>query len=111
MIDILVKNVIPCTMNSLLAIYLLSITMNKKIDLKKANVYLAAIFLITISIINFFYVVDSLRFFVSTISVVITCCILFRDSTNKTIASAIVSFFRISTAPLNYNLILHHMGF
>lgn len=91
MIDILVKNVIPCTMNSLLAIYLLSITMNKKIDLKKANVYLAAIFLITISIINFFYVVDSLRFFVSTISVVITCCILFRDSTNKTIASAIVS--------------------
>lgn len=106
MIDILVKNVIPCTMNSLLAIYLLSITMNKKIDLKKANVYLAAIFLITISIINFFYVVDSLRFFVSTISVVITCCILFRDSTNKTIASAIVSQIIVFIAELIFVLLL-----
>lgn len=106
MIDILVKNVIPCTMNSLLAIYLLSITMNKKIDLKKANVYLAAIFLITISIINFFYVVDSLRFFVSTISVVITCCILFRDSTNKTIALAIVSQIIVFIAELIFVLLL-----
>lgn len=106
MIDILVKNVISCTMNSLLAIYLLSITMNKKIDLKKANVYLAAIFLITISIINFFYVVDSLRFFVSTISVVITCCILFRDSTNKTIASAIVSQIIVFIAELIFVLLL-----
>ena len=106
MIDILVKNVITCTMNSLLAIYLLSITMNKKIDLKKANVYLAAIFLITISIINFFYVVDSLRFFVSTISVVITCCILFRDSTNKTIASAIVSQIIVFIAELIFVLLL-----
>lgn len=106
MIDILVKNVIPCTMNSLLAIYLLSITMNKKIDLKKANVYLAAIFLITISIINFFYVVDSLRFFVSTISVVITCCILFLDSTNKTIASAIVSQIIVFIAELIFVLLL-----
>ena len=106
MIDILVKNVIPCTMNSLLAIYLLSITMNKKIDLKKANVYLVAIFLITISIINFFYVVDSLRFFVSTISVVITCCILFRDSTNKTIASAIVSQIIVFIAELIFVLLL-----
>ena len=106
MIDILVKNVIPCTMNSLLAIYLLSITMNKKIDLKKANVYLAAIFLITISIINFFYVVNSLRFFVSTISVVITCCILFRDSTNKTIASAIVSQIIVFIAELIFVLLL-----
>ena len=106
MIDILVKNVIPCTMNSLLAIYLLSITMNKKIDLKKANVYLAAIFLITIPIINFFYVVDSLRFFVSTISVVITCCILFRDSTNKTIASAIVSQIIVFIAELIFVLLL-----
>lgn len=106
MIDILVKNVIPCTMNSLLAIYLLSITMNKKIDLKKANVYLAAIFLITISIINFFYVVDSLRFFVSTISVVITCCILFRDSTNKTIASAIVLQIIVFIAELIFVLLL-----
>lgn len=106
MIDILVKNVIPCTMNSLLAIYLLSITMNKKIDLKKANVYLAAIFLITISIINFFYVVDSLRFFVSTISVVIMCCILFRDSTNKTIASAIVSQIIVFIAELIFVLLL-----
>ncbi len=106
MIDILVKNVIPCTMNSLLAIYLLSITMNKKIDLKKANVYLAAIFLITISIINFFYVVDSLRFFVTTISVVITCCILFRDSTNKTIASAIVSQIIVFIAELIFVLLL-----
>lgn len=106
MIDILVKNVIPCTMNSLLAIYLLSITTNKKIDLKKANVYLAAIFLITISIINFFYVVDSLRFFVSTISVVITCCILFRDSTNKTIASAIVSQIIVFIAELIFVLLL-----
>lgn len=106
MIDILVKNVIPCTMNSLLAIYLLSITMNKKIDLKKANVYLAAIFLITISIINFFYVVDSLRFFVSTISVVITCCILFRDSTNKTIASAIVSQIIVFIVELIFVLLL-----
>lgn len=106
MIDILVKNVIPCTMNSLLAIYLLSITMNKKIDLKKANVYLAAIFLITISIINFFYFVDSLRFFVSTISVVIMCCILFRDSTNKTIASAIVSQIIVFIAELIFVLLL-----
>lgn len=106
MIDILVKNVIPCTMNSLLAIYLLSITMNKKIYLKKANVYLAAIFLITISIINFFYVVDSLRFFVSTISVVIMCCILFRDSTNKTIASAIVSQIIVFIAELIFVLLL-----
>lgn len=106
MIDILVKNVIPCTMNSLLAIYLLSITMNKKIDLKKANVYLAAIFLITISIINFFYVVDSLRFFVSTISVVIMCCILFRDSTNKTIASVIVSQIIVFIAELIFVLLL-----
>lgn len=106
MIDILVKNVIPCTINSLLAIYLLSITMNKKIDLKKANIYLAAIFLITISIINFFYVVDSLRFFVSTISVVITCYILFRDSTNKTIASAIVSQIIVFIAELIFVLLL-----
>ncbi len=90
MINIILNNVIPCSVNVFSGIYILSKLMQQKINFKSINTYLVFIFLVTVLVLNFYFVNDLVRIIISTISVGFACFFLFHDEIRKTIASTLM---------------------
>ena len=71
-------------------LYIHSSMLNLKIDLKKASTYFGVIFFTIINYLNFIYMDGFLRFFVSTIILMISSYIIFKDSVHKVFGAVIL---------------------
>lgn len=105
-INLFYNNVIPCTINAFAVIYLLSKILGRKLNFKDYKLYISVAFLVITAILIFFYVNDSVRIVVSTITIFIANYILFRDSINRTLLSTIIEQTILLVAEISFVLIL-----
>ena len=89
MIEKIIQYFLPCLINVMAGIYILSKIMDKKIKLKSIFTYLIIFILNITAIINYLYVDDLIRFFTSIVAVTLGSYILFRDDFHKTFMSVI----------------------
>lgn len=83
-------NFLPCLINILAVIYVLSKILDKKIQWKSVKTYVMVFFLTIINIINYIYIDDFIRFIASTIAILLGAYILFKDDFHKTFLGVIL---------------------
>jgi len=106
LLDILKNNFLPCTLNAITVIYLISKILNCKIDFNKPKVYIITFISIVLSIINYMYVDSYVRILVSTIYTIIYSYILFKENINKVTIAVILEQAVLFIAELLYMLIV-----
>ena len=106
MLDIIRNNLLPCTLNVITVIYLLSKILKNKFDFKDYKNYFAFVLLIVLSIVNFIYVQSFLRFFISTIYTILCAKIMFSDKIYKTVTAVILEQVLIFLSELIYMLFM-----
>ena len=79
MIDILVKNVIPCSINIIVIIYIISKLLNKSFNFNNPKNYIFVVLLIVVNVANFLYFDDLVRIVVSTIFISIADYLIFNE--------------------------------
>lgn len=89
MIDILVKNVIPCSINIIVIIYIISKLLNKSLNFNNPKNYIFVVLLIVVNVANFLYFDDLVRIVVSTIFISIANYLIFNETLNRTVVSTI----------------------
>ncbi len=89
MIDILVKNVIPCSINIIVIIYIISKLLNKSFNFNNPKNYIFVVLLIVVNVANFLYFDDLVRIVVSTIFISIANYLIFNETLNRTVVSTI----------------------
>lgn len=89
MIDILVKNVIPCSINIIVIIYIISKLLNKSFNFNNPKNYIFVVLLIVVNVANFLYFDDLVRIIVSTIFISIANYLIFNETLNRTVVSTI----------------------
>lgn len=89
MIDILIKNVIPCSINIIVIIYIISKLLNKSFNFNNPKNYIFVVLLIVVNVANFLYFDDLVRIVVSTIFISIANCLIFNETLNRTVVSTI----------------------
>lgn len=89
MIDILIKNVIPCSINIIVIIYIISKLLNKSFNFNNPKNYIFVVLLIVVNVANFLYFDDLVRIVVSTIFISIVNYLIFNETLNRTVVSTI----------------------
>lgn len=89
MIDILVKNVILCSINIIVIIYIISKLLNKSFNFNNPKNYIFVVLLIVVNVANFLYFDDLVRIVVSTIFISIANYLIFNETLNRTVVSTI----------------------
>lgn len=89
MIDILVKNVIPCSINIIVIIYIISKLLNKSFNFNNPKNYIFVVLLIVVNVANFLYFDNLVRIVVSTIFISIANYLIFNETLNRTVVSTI----------------------
>lgn len=89
MIDILVKNVIPCSINIIVIIYIISKLLNKSFNFNNPKNYIFVVLLIVVNVASFLYFDDLVRIVVSTIFISIANYLIFNETLNRTVVSTI----------------------
>lgn len=89
MIDILVKNVIQCSINIIVIIYIISKLLNKSFNFNNPKNYIFVVLLIVVNVANFLYFDDLVRIVVSTIFISIANYLIFNETLNRTVVSTI----------------------
>lgn len=89
MIDILLKNVIPCSINIIVIIYIISKLLNKSFNFNNPKNYIFVVLLIVVNVANFLYFDDLVRIVVSTIFISIANYLIFNETLNRTVVSTI----------------------
>lgn len=89
MIDILVKNVIPYSINIIVIIYIISKLLNKSFNFNNPKNYIFVVLLIVVNVANFLYFDDLVRIVVSTIFISIANYLIFNETLNRTVVSTI----------------------
>lgn len=89
MIDILIKNVIPCSINNIVIIYIISKLLNKSFNFNNPKNYIFVVLLIVVNVANFLYFDDLVRIVVSTIFISIANYLIFNETLNRTVVSTI----------------------
>ena len=89
MIDIVVKNVIPCSINIIVIIYIISKLLNKSFNFNNPKNYIFVVLLIVVNVANFLYFDDLVRIVVSTIFISIANYLIFNETLNRTVVSTI----------------------
>lgn len=89
MIDILIKNVIPCSINIIVIIYIISKLLNKSFNFNNPKNYIFVVLLIVVNVANFLYFDDLVRIVVSTIFISIANYLIFNETLNRTVVSTI----------------------
>lgn len=89
MIDILVKNVIPCSINIIVIIYIISKLLNKSFNFNNPKNYIFVVLLIVVNVANFLYFDDLVRIVVITIFISIANYLIFNETLNRTVVSTI----------------------
>jgi len=105
-LKIVVANVIPCTINSFVVMYLLSKILDRKLDFKNYKIYLSITFLVTVALLNFFFVNDLIRIVISTCSVIAVNYYIFHETVNKTIASSIIEQLILTISEIIFVIVL-----
>lgn len=82
-------NFLPCLINILAVVYVISRILDRKIKLTSVKFYFVVFGLIIVNIINYIYIDDFVRIFSSTIALVIGSWILFGDDLHKTFIGVI----------------------
>lgn len=104
--DILLNNVIPCSINILAIIYIISKLLNKNFDFKNIKNYIFVILLIIVNVINFLYFNDLVRIIISTIFIGIINYLIFNETINKTIVSTIIEQMILFISEIIYAICL-----
>lgn len=89
MIDILIKNVIPCSINIIVIIYIISKLLNKSFNFNNPKNYIFVVLLIVVNVAIFLYFDDLVRIVVSTIFISIANYLIFNETLNRTVVSTI----------------------
>ncbi len=89
MIDILIKNVILCSINIIVIIYIISKLLNKSFNFNNPKNYIFVVLLIVVNVANFLYFDDLVRIVVSTIFISIANYLIFNETLNRTVVSTI----------------------
>lgn len=89
MLEKIMMNFLPCLINMVAVIYVLSRILDKKINLQSIKTYLMILFLILLSILNYLYVDNFLRFIVNTFATIISGYIIFKEELSKTVIATI----------------------
>lgn len=89
MIDILIKNVIQCSINIIVIIYIISKLLNKSFNFNNPKNYIFVVLLIVVNVANFLYFDDLVRIVVSTIFISIANYLIFNETLNRTVVSTI----------------------
>lgn len=89
MIDILLNNVIPCSVNIIVIIYIISKLLNKSFNFNNPKNYIFVALLMVVNVANFLYFDDLVRIVVSTIFISIANYLIFNETLNRTVVSTI----------------------
>ena len=89
MIEKIVGNFLPCLINMTAVMYVLSKILDRRTQWKSAKTYTMILFLTILSILNFLYVDDFIRFLVNTFATLISGYILFKEDFHKTFVATI----------------------
>ena len=90
MLEFVLNEILPCSINIVAVIYLISKLLGEKINFKNYKTYLIIILLIIITILNFVFISDMLRVVVSTISIGFCNYFLFKQNLARTVISTIL---------------------
>lgn len=106
MIDILVKNVIPCSINIIVIIYIISKLLNKSFNFNNPKNYIFVVLLIVVNVANFLYFDDLVRIVVSTIFISIANYLIFNETLNRTVVSTITEQLLMFISEIIYTVCL-----
>ncbi|MEG2322550.1 MAG: GHKL domain-containing protein, partial [Bacilli bacterium] len=87
--ELLINNIIPCTINITAGFYVLKTILNVKIDFKDFKVYIAIALLIITNVLNCLFVPNEIRIIFSTILMGIGNYFVFRKKAKETVLSTI----------------------
>ena len=96
----------PCLINIIVVIYIIAKLLNRKIDYKAKKVYLVIIILTLLSILNYYYVIKSLRFTVSTIMIMFFVSFIFNEKKSEIIIITIIEQLILFVSELVYSFII-----
>ena len=97
---------LPCLINIIVVIYIIAKLLNRKIDYKSKKVYLVIIILTVLSILNYYYVIKSLRFTVSTIMIMFFASFIFNEKKSEIIITTIIEQLILFVSELVYSFII-----
>ena len=97
---------LPCLINIIVVIYIIAKLLNRKIDYKAKKVYLVIIILTLLSILNYYYVIKSLRFTVSTIMIMFFVSFIFNEKKSEIIIITIIEQLILFVSELVYSFII-----
>lgn len=106
MIDILIKNVIPCSINIIVIIYIISKLLNKSFNFNNPKNYIFVVLLIVVNVANFLYFDDLVRIVVSTIFISIANYLIFNETLNRTVVSTITEHLLMFISEIIYAVCL-----
>lgn len=86
----IISNFLPCLINMMAVIYVLSKILNTKIKWGSIKTYVVILCLVILSILNYLYVDDFLRFLVNTFATIISGYVLFKHEFPKTVIATIL---------------------
>lgn len=104
MLDILLNNFIPCLINVIAVIYVISRLLGKKINFKDYKLYLMIIALGIVGVLNFLYVSNSIRLIFMTVATFVANYILFRENFKVTLVSTLAEQIIVVVAEVIYAL-------
>lgn len=90
MIEKIISNFLPCLINILAVMYIISKMLDKKINFKSPKFYFVLFCITTVNIINYIYVDDFIRISTSTIALIVGNYILFKDDFDRIFIAVIL---------------------
>ncbi len=81
---------LPCLINIITVVYIISKILDEKIDYKSKKLYLIIVILTLLSIFNYYYVMKSLRFASSTIMIMVFICFIFNRSKSEIVIVTVI---------------------
>lgn len=106
LLDVLKINFIPCALNAITVIYIISKILNVKIDFKSPRVYIIFFIMIIIATLNFVYTDSYIRFLVSTICTMIFAKLIFKEKFPNAVAATVLEQVILFLSELIYALII-----
>lgn len=106
MLGIIRNNLLPCTINVITVIYLLSRILKIKVGFNNYKSHILFILLIIFSIVNFIYIDNFIRFITSTLYTIICVKIVYKEQIHKVAAAVIIQQVILFISELIYALIV-----
>jgi len=105
-IEKIVGNFLPCLINMMAVIYIVSKILDRRIQWKSIQAYVIILFLTILSILNYLYVDDFIRILTSTFAIIISSYMLFKEDFHKVFTAAIFEQAILFISEMLYALIM-----